>query len=147
MTWAVLIPIILVSLLKIVITCLPTGTVNWLLSKFETHSKLKEEDVTVTFRDKILEGEEKIKFINQFNEGIFIKKHYIHPGNEQNFLSPSKAGTPVIMDVKRGETNVRIIVYSYSDRIDVVKQYRKKVVAYSLISEELQHSRLAVQGR
>lgn len=146
MTWAVLIPIILVSLLKIVITCLPTGTVNWLLSKFETHSKLKEEDVTVTFGDKILESEEKIKFINQFNEGIFIKKHYIHPGNEQNFLSPSKAGTPVIMDVKRGETNLRIIVYSYSDRIDVVKQYRKKVVAYSLISEELQHSRLAVQG-
>ncbi|MCM3092612.1 MULTISPECIES: YfmQ family protein [unclassified Cytobacillus] len=144
MTWAVLIPIILVSLLKIVITCLPTGTVNWLLSKFETHSKLKEEDVTVTFGDKILEGKEKIKFIDQFNEGIFIKKHYIHPGNEQNFLSPPKAGTPVIMDVKRGETNLRIIVYSYSDRIDVVKQYRKKVVAYSLISEELQHSRLAV---
>ncbi|WP_353618126.1 YfmQ family protein [Bacillus sp. 22-7] len=51
------------------------------------------------------------------------------------------------MDVKRGETNPRIIVYSYSDRIDVVKQYRKKVVVYSLISEELQHSRLAVQGR
>ncbi|MGN7177616.1 YfmQ family protein [Bacillus sp. 22-7] len=71
----------------------------------------------------------------------------MHPGNEQNFLSPSKAGTPVIMDVKRGETNPRIIVYSYSDRIDVVKQYRKKVVVYSLISEELQHSRLAVQGR
>lgn len=103
MTWAVLIPIILVSLLKIVITCLPTGTVNWLLSKFETHSKLKEEDVTVTFGDKILEGKEKIKFIDQFNEGIFIKKHYIHPGNEQNFLSPPKAGTPVIMDVKRGK--------------------------------------------
>ena len=144
MTWAVLIPIILVSLLKIVITCLPTGTVNWLLSKFETHSKLKEEDVTVTFGDKKLEGQEKVKFINQFNEGIFIKKHYIHPGNEQNFLSPRKAGTPIIMDVKRGKINVRIIVYRYRDRIDVVKQYRKKVVAYSLISEELQHSRLAV---
>ncbi|MDA6161938.1 YfmQ family protein, partial [Escherichia coli] len=75
MTWAVVVPIILVSLLKIVLTCMPTGTVNWLIRKFETHSKLDEKEVSVTIGDNRLKDEEKFQFINQFNEGIFIKKH------------------------------------------------------------------------
>lgn len=87
MTWAVLVPLILVSLLKIVLTCMPTSTVNWLIRKFETHSRLDVKEVTVTIGDNRLEDEEKLQIINQFNEGIFIKKHYIHPGNEQLFYS------------------------------------------------------------
>ncbi|MGN7177615.1 YfmQ family protein [Cytobacillus firmus] len=94
MTWAVLIPIILVSLLKIVITCLPTGTVNWLLSKFETHSKLKEEDVTVTFGDKILESEEKIKFINQFNEEFLSRSTISILGTNRIFYRHRKPARP-----------------------------------------------------
>ncbi|MBT2686684.1 hypothetical protein J7I93_00645 [Bacillus sp. ISL-47] len=146
MTWAVLIPIILVSLLKIVVTCLPTGTVNWLLRKFETHYKLNEENVTVTFGDKKLEGEEKIMLINHFNDGIFIKKHYIHPGNEQSYLHPVNSGIPIVIDYKRGRLDVMLFIYAYNDRIDVVKQYKKKVIAYSLMSEKLQNSFLAVQA-
>ncbi|WP_026583124.1 YfmQ family protein [Bacillus sp. J33] len=147
MTWAVLIPIILVSILKIVVTCLPTGTVNWLLRKFETHTKLNENEVTVTLGGKRLEGNEKINVVNYFNEGIFIKKHYIHPGSEQNYLQPENSGTPIIINVNEGKRNVRLLLYSYSDRIDVVKQYRKKVVAYSLISEKLQESPFALQAQ
>lgn len=143
MTWAVLVPIILVSLLKIVVTCMPTGTVNWLIRKFETHSRLDVKEVTVTIGDNRLEDEEKLQIINQFNEGIFIKKHYIHPGNEQLFLQPEISGIPIVIEFLQGDETV--FVYSYNDRIDVVKQRRKKVIAYSLISDSLQSSSLAIK--
>jgi hypothetical protein len=146
MTWAVLVPIILVSLLKILLTCLPTGTVNWLIGIFETHSKLNEKDVTITISGMRLEGEEKLSIINYFNEAIFIKKHYIHPGTEQIFLHPVNSGTPIVIDVKSRNKNVRLWIYNYNDRIDVVKLNKKKVIAYSLISESLQNSFLAVHG-
>ncbi|WP_404357334.1 YfmQ family protein [Cytobacillus firmus] len=144
MTWAVLVPIILVSLLKIVVTCMPTGTVNWLIRKFETHSRLDVKEVTVTIGDNRLEDEEKLQIINQFNEGIFIKKHYIHPGNEQLFLQPEISGIPIVIEFLQGDETV--FVYSYNDRIDVVKQRRKKVIAYSLISDSLQSSSLAIRA-
>lgn len=144
MTWAVLVPIILVSLLKIVVTCMPTGTVNWLIRKFETHSRLDVKEVTVTIGDNRLEDEEKLQIINQFNEGIFIKKHYIHPGNEQLFLQPEISGIPIVIDFLQGDETV--FVYSYNDRIDVVKQRRNKVIAYSLISDSLQSSSLAIRA-
>ncbi|MCC3648921.1 MULTISPECIES: YfmQ family protein [Cytobacillus] len=144
MTWAVLVPIILVSLLKIVVTCMPTGTVNWLIRKFETHSRFDVKEVTVTIGDNRLEDEEKLQIINQFNEGIFIKKHYIHPGNEQLFLQPEISGIPIVIEFLQGDETV--FVYSYNDRIDVVKQRRKKVIAYSLISDSLQSSSLAIRA-
>ncbi|WP_394582097.1 YfmQ family protein [Cytobacillus firmus] len=144
MTWAVLVPIILVSLLKIVVTCMPTGTVNWLIRKFETHSRLDVKEVTVTIGDNRLEDEEKLQIINQFNEGIFIKKHYIHPGNEQLFIQPEISGIPIVIEFLQGDETV--FVYSYNDRIDVVKQRRKKVIAYSLISDSLQSSSLAMRA-
>ncbi|MBG9655175.1 YfmQ family protein [Cytobacillus firmus] len=144
MTWAVLVPIILVSLLKIVLTCMPTGTVNWLIRKFETHSRLDEKEVTVTIGDHRLEDKEKLRFINQFNEGIFIKKHYIHPGNEQLFLQPEKCGTPIVIEFL--DRDDKLFIFSYKDRIDVVKQRRKKVIAYSLISDSLQNSSLAINA-
>ncbi|MGN7177142.1 hypothetical protein BK139_14600 [Paenibacillus sp. FSL R5-0490] len=143
MTWAVLVPIILVSLLKIVLTCMPTGTVNWLIRKFETHSRLDEKEVTVTIGDNRLEDKEKLQIINQFNEGIFIKKHYIHPGSEQLFLRPEFSGIPIVIEFL--ERDDKLFVYSYKDRIDVVKQRRKKVIAYSLISDSLQNSSLAIK--
>lgn len=144
MTWAVLFSIIFVSLLKIVLTCMPTGTVNWLIRKFETHSRLDVKEVTVTIGDNRLEDEEKLQIINQFNEGIFIKKHYIHPGNEQLFLQPEISGIPIVIEFLQGDETV--FVYSYNDRIDVVKQRRKKVIAYSLISDSLQSSSLAIRA-
>ena len=130
-----IISIILISLLKILVTCLPTGSVEWLIKKFETHSKLIVENTTLTIDGKHLEGEDKIKVINDFNKATFWKKHYIFPGAEEEFLNPEDSETPIVIDTKTGNKEVRLFLYRYNDRVDVVKQYKKKLVAYSLLSE------------
>lgn len=137
MTWAVL-SIILICIVKILMTCLPTGAVEWLISKFEIHSKLSDANVSLTFDGKRLEGEDRIQFINYFNEATFLKQQYIFPGNEELYLHPENSQTPLVIDTKRGKKDVRLFVYSYNDHVDVVKQYKKKVVAYSLLSDSLQ---------
>jgi len=133
-----IISIILISLLKILVTCLPTGTVEWLTKKFETHSKLNVENITLTVNGEHLEGEDKNKVITDFNDSIFLKKQYIFPGTEEVFLNPEDSETPIIIDTKTGKKDVRLFLYRYNDRVDVVKQYKNKLVAYSLLSENLQ---------
>ncbi|MEF2097420.1 YfmQ family protein [Bacillus sp. CFBP9009] len=144
MTLPVLILTIILSLLKLLVTCLPTDAVNWILSKFKIHSEISDSNAIVTFDGKRLEGENKIQVINYFNEAKFLKKNHIFPGNEQLFLHPENSGTPIIIDVKRGKNDVRLFVYIYNDHVDVVKQYKKKVVAYSLLSESLQERSMPV---
>ncbi|MEH7332982.1 YfmQ family protein [Neobacillus drentensis] len=141
MTWTVL-SIILISAIKIGMTCLPTGPVNWLIRKFETHSKLNVENVTITINGKRLDGEDKIQMINDFNEATFIKQQYIYPGTEEFYLYPENHKTPIVIDTKNGKQDVTIFLYHYNDHVDVVKQYKKKVIAYSLFSDRLQ----TVQG-
>lgn len=139
MTWA-MISIILISIVKIVMTCLPTGPVEWLIKKFEIHSKLNEPNVTVTIDGKQLEGDDKIQVIHEFNLATYLEQHYIFPGTEEYFLHPENSKTPLVIDTKKGKNDIRLFVFRYNDRIDVVKQYKKKVVAYSLLSDHLQKS-------
>ncbi|MBT2671495.1 hypothetical protein J7E95_11770 [Streptomyces sp. ISL-14] len=68
----------------------------------------------------------------------FLKKNHIFPGNEQLFLHPEHSGTPLVIDTKRSKKDVRLFVYIYNDHVDVVKQYKKKVISYSLLSDSLQ---------
>ncbi|MGG3466862.1 YfmQ family protein [Neobacillus pocheonensis] len=137
MTWTVL-SIILISAVKILVTCLPTGPVEWLIRKFEIHSKLSDENVSVSFGGNHLEGKEKLQVIHDFNEAIFLKQHYIFPGTEELYLHPENNENPLVIDTKSGKKDVRIYVHCYNDHVDVVKQYKKKVVAYSLSSDRLQ---------
>ncbi|MGG4487964.1 YfmQ family protein [Metabacillus idriensis] len=139
MTLAVLISLILMSAIKIVMTCLPTFSVDWLISKFEVHSKLSASNSTVTINGKSLKDEGKIQVINDFNEAVFIKKYYIYRGNENLFLHPENGGTPIVIDAKKGKKDVRIFVYSYKDHVYVVKRFKKKIAAYSLLSDRLQN--------
>ena len=144
MTWPVLILTIILSLLKLLVTCLPTDAVNWIMSKFKIHSEISDADAIVTFDGKRLEGEDKIQVLNYFNEAKFLKKNHIFPGNEKLFLHPENSGTPIIIDVNRGKNDVRLYVYIYNDHVDVVKQYKNKVVSYSLLSESLQERSMPV---
>ncbi|MEH7549326.1 MULTISPECIES: YfmQ family protein [Bacillaceae] len=139
MTWTI-ISIILISLLKILVTCLPTGPVEWLIRKFETHSKLGDENITLIIDGRRLEGDDKTKVINDFNEAIFLKKHYIFPGTEELYLNPENSDSPIVIETIRGNKDLKLFVYRYKDRVDVVKQFKKKLVAYSLMSESLQKS-------
>ncbi|WP_039076173.1 YfmQ family protein [Bacillus sp. MSP13] len=145
MTWTIVM-LILMSLVKIVLTCLPTGVMEWLLSKFAVHAKLSGENAVLSLDGKRLEGEEKQKVIAHFNEAVFLEKYYIYPGDEERYLHPENGGTPLVIDMKKGKKDVKLFVYSYDDRIDVVKQYKKKVIAYQLLSESLQKGSLSVTG-
>ncbi|MCY9092778.1 hypothetical protein FO507_18460 [Bacillus mojavensis] len=145
MTWAIVM-LILMSLVKIVLTCLPTGVIEWLLSKFEVHAKVNNEDAVLSVDGKRLEGEEKRNMIDQFNEAVFLEKYYIYPGDEERYLYPENGGTPLVIDTKKGKKDVKLYVYSYDDHIDVVKQYKKKVIAYRLLSESMQKQSLSVTG-
>ncbi|MBM7655413.1 YfmQ family protein [Neobacillus cucumis] len=139
MVWTI-ISLILLGLLKVLVTCLPTGPVEWLIKKFETHSKLSDDHITITFEGKQVKGKDKTTLIHDFNEAIFLEKHYIYPGTEELFLKPEHSEPPVVIDTKKGKKDIRLFLYRYKDRIDVVKQDKKKVVAYSLLSDRLQLS-------
>lgn len=141
MTWVVILSIIVVSALKILITCLPTPVVKWLVNKFEVHKSINT-DAKVTLGDKEIVGEVKERLIASFNKGTFLKKYYIHPGSEQYFLHPKGGGTPIKITTQIGKKEVVLLLYKYSDRIDVVKQYPKKIIAYSIHSNELQSGTL-----
>lgn len=138
MTLPVLIVTSILSLLKILVSCLPTDAVNWIISKFKIHSEISGGNAIVTFDGKRLKGEEKIQVINYFNSARFLKKNHIFPVNEELFLHPENSETPLVIDTKRGKKDVRLFVYIYSDRVDVVKRYKKKLISYSLFSDSLQ---------
>ncbi|MGG4264775.1 YfmQ family protein [Peribacillus simplex] len=144
MTLPVLILTILLGLVKLLVTCLPTDTVNWIISKFKLHSELSDANAIITIDGKRLESEDKIQVIHYFNKAIFLKKNHIFPGNEQLFLNPENSGTPLVIDTKRGKKEVRLFVYIYNDHVDVVKQYKKKIVSYSLLSDGLQERHMPV---
>lgn len=136
MFWTIFILIIL-SLLKVLPTVLPLGTVEWIMRKFETHSKLTE-DSSITIDGKELEGNEKERFIECFNESIFMEKHYIYPGTEHLYLPPEKKGNPIIVQTKMGKSDIRLYLYEVNNSIDIVKQSDKKIVSYNVSSNKLQ---------
>ena len=136
-TTAIIITIIL-SVIKLLASCLPTSTVNWILKKFELHFELSHANTSLTIQGKRLEGEDKQQVIEHYNEAKFLKKQHIFPGNERLFLQREDGGTPLIVDTKQGKKDIRLHVFIYNDRIDVVKQYKKKLAAYTLSSDNLQ---------
>ncbi|HWO78256.1 MULTISPECIES: YfmQ family protein [Bacillus] len=138
MTWISITMLILLFLVKLVLTCLPSGVVEWISAKFEVHSKLSDENSTVTIGGKCLDGQDKKEVIQHFNEAVFMEKYYIFPGDEHLYLHPKDGGTPVVIDTKKGKKEMRLLIFTYNDRIDVVKQYKKKVIAYCLQSDYLQ---------
>ncbi|MFC7394056.1 YfmQ family protein [Scopulibacillus cellulosilyticus] len=147
MTWIVL-AIILMGSVKIIASCLPSSVAKWATNKFALHPKISESNTIVTINEKRLEGKDKVQVINNFNKGIFLKRYYIHPGNEQYYLHPNNGKTPLVINIttKKDKNNVKLFIYSYNDHVDVIKQYKKKVTAYSLLSEGLQKRSMLVEG-
>ncbi len=104
MTWLFVTFLVIFSLFKILVTCLPSGVVEWLTGKFQVHVKLEEANVTVTFGGERLEGSDKSQFIQNFNEAVFMERYYIYPGDEPLFVNPKNAGTPFVIETKEGKT-------------------------------------------
>ena len=137
MTWTTIVIIVLGIILKFLMSP-PSALVAWVLSKFALHPKLDSKDIRVTFNGTDLEEEEKIRFIDYFNEALFLERHHIFPGNEKFFLNPETNVIPFVINVKSRKKEMNFFVYRSDDNIDVVKQWKKKVASYSLSSEYLQ---------
>ncbi|UNP74955.1 YfmQ family protein [Bacillus nitratireducens] len=133
-TWFI-VTLFIFGALKVLVSSMPTSVVESIISRFELHQKLDEENTTVTVDGESIEGEMKVQVIHEFNEALFLDKHYFPPqGN----------GTPIVMKTKKGKREIRFSIYSYEEHVDVIKQYKKKVVAYRLRSKSLQSRSVAV---
>ncbi|PFB97800.1 hypothetical protein CN296_15550 [Bacillus cereus] len=127
-TWFI-VTLFIFGALKVLVSSMPTSVVESIISRFELHQKLDEENTTISLDGMNIEGEMKLQIINDFNEALFLDKHYFPPHGE---------GTPIIIETKKGKRTITLSIYSYEEHVDVVKQYRKKVVAYRLRSKSLQ---------
>lgn len=136
MTWY-LIAIILTGILKFA-TNPPSAFVAWLLSKFELQPKLSSEDVNVTFNGKLLAGKDKQEFIDGFNKATFLKKYFNVTGTEKAYLNPETDISPFVIQTTKGKNDIKFHIYCYNEHIDVVKQYKKKVIPYRISSSNLQ---------
>ncbi|MGP7818762.1 YfmQ family protein [Niallia sp. 01092] len=145
MTWTVFIATMIVCIIKVLMTCLPTGIVEKLLRKYAIHATLTEENCTISIDGKQLKGEEKRNLIHSFNEASFLEKYMIFKGyNEDVYLHPENGGTPIMINTKQGRKNIIVLVFRYNDRVDIVKQYKRKIVAYSALSDALQKKTMSV---
>lgn len=127
-TWLI-VTLFIFGALKVLVSSMPTSVVKSIISRFELHQKLDEENTTVLLDGKNIEGEMKLQVINDFNEALFLDKHYFPPQGE---------GIPIVIDTKKGNKEIRFSLYSYEEHVDVIRQYKKKVVAYRLRSKRLQ---------
>ncbi|OFD50252.1 hypothetical protein BWGOE3_17110 [Bacillus mycoides] len=135
-TWFIVL-LVVFGAFKIIVSSLPNSVIESIISRYETHPQLDEENVTVTINGNSLEGDKKSQIITDFNEGLFLDRYYAPPQNE---------GTPLIINAKRGKKDFTFYIYSHEEHVDVVKQHKKKVVAYSLRSKNLQNNDMFVSA-
>lgn len=138
MTWGVILSIIGVSLLKALITCMPTSVVNWFIQRFATHAPVSKEHTQITVQGKPVKREVYTELFQAFNSSTFLEPYYIHEGNRNTFLSPSYKGNPIELVNTERRHPLYITLYCYHDRVDVIKRYKKKIKAYSVLSDRLQ---------
>ncbi|MGW6192686.1 YfmQ family protein [Bacillus cereus] len=135
-TWFIVM-LVVFGAFKIIVSSLPNSVIESIISRYETHPQLEEENVTITFNGNDLKDEDKKQIIHDFNEGLFLDRYYAPPQNE---------GTPLIINAKRGKKDFTFYIYSHEEHVDVVKQHKKKVVAYSLRSKDLQNNDMFVSA-
>ncbi|MER3125815.1 YfmQ family protein [Bacillus pumilus] len=143
MVWIVT-SLVVFSLLKLLVTSLPSGVVERLFSRYAVHAKITSDQTTIMFQDRPLDDQQTSEIIQHFNDAIFIERYYIYPGDEERFLHPQEGPAPLTMQTKLGKHNVTLYLYHYDDHVDVVRQFthkpKKKLTAYRLRSEPLQTS-------
>jgi hypothetical protein len=136
--------LVVFSLLKLLVTSLPSGVVERLFSRYAVHAKVTSDQTTIMFEDRPLNDQQVSEIIQHFNDAIFIERYYIYPGDEERFLHPQEGPAPLTMQTKLGKHDVTLYLYHYDDHVDVVRQFthkpKKKLTAYRLRSEPLHTS-------
>ena len=137
-TW-ITIMIVLAGIVLKLLSSPPSALVAWVLSKFALHPKLNSNEVLIKFDGKSIEGEEKNKFIDHFNEAVFLERNHIFPGDEKKYLHPETGQIPFIIHDKSRKKELNFFVYCEAEKIFVVKQKKNKVASYNLKSDNLHH--------
>ncbi|WP_369901898.1 YfmQ family protein [Bacillus manliponensis] len=136
MTWFFIVSLILMAAFKILVASMPNSVVEKIIRHFELHPELDDTNASVTINGSTLKDTDKTEIIRQFNEALFLEKYYFPPQHE---------GIPVVINSKKGKRDVTFFLYNDEDHIDVIKQYKKKAVGYSLRSKDLQENPLFTQ--
>lgn len=137
MTWISIIALVLFCIVKVLMTCLPTGAVEWLLGKYKLHMKLSNDHTDILYNGRKIEGDTKAVILNHFNQAIVREKYSLYPGSEDSYLHPENADYSLTIHTMAGKKEWKLLLSSYKDRIDVVKQYKNKIVVYSTYPFEL----------
>ncbi|WEG12215.1 YfmQ family protein [Pullulanibacillus sp. KACC 23026] len=127
--WWLLLPLILIHIVMAFAAAPPNAVARRFFKRFEVHQQVNKDTARVKFGDQRLAGVNSEQVISSFNKATFGYRYY---------KLPSCSGTPLVIHTKEGKQDVRIFIYSYESRVDVFKEYRKKVVMYRLVSENLQ---------
>lgn len=127
-TWFVLLVIAGLGVLSFVM-CAPTFLADRFFERFELHPTFRiEDELSVFVNDKEIPSEEKAEFIQQFNKVIFLYRYYD---------SPTFAGQPTTLCVKKGSKNYLFSVYSDENKyIYFVRHNGKKSIPYKAQSRE-----------
>jgi hypothetical protein len=131
MTWITIIALVFFCIIKILMTCLPTGVVDWLLDKYRLHLKLNNMETEIIYNEMKIDGENKEAIIKIFNEAIVREKYSLYPGSEETYLNAKDAEYSLVIHTKKGNKNINLFLNSYQDHVDIVKKYKNKMVAYS----------------
>lgn len=91
-TWFI-VTLFVFGAIKVLVSSMPTSVVESIISRFELHQKLEAENTSISIDGKNIEGEMKLQVIHEFNEALFLDKHYFPPHGE---------GTPIVIDTKKG---------------------------------------------
>ncbi|MFD1067860.1 YfmQ family protein [Oceanobacillus locisalsi] len=137
MTWTFILITIAGIILKF-LTSPPSALVGWVLNKFELHPKLEAENSTITYDEEYLEGGKKRNVIDSFNEAQFLYKNHIFPGKEASYLQPETGSMPYIIYYNKKNKKITYHVFAYENHVDVVKQWKKKMVSYTLDADYIQ---------
>lgn len=137
MTWISIIALVLFCIVKVLMTCLPTGVVEWLLGKYKLHLKLSEVNTEVLYNGRKIEGALKTDILKLFNEATVREKYSLYPGSEERYLHPENADYSLTIVTRNGKKELKLLLSSYKDRMDIVKQYKNKIVVYSTYPLEM----------
>ncbi|MBD7938374.1 hypothetical protein H9655_15170 [Cytobacillus sp. Sa5YUA1] len=136
MTWTMGFVLILGILIKM-ITSPPSAAVAWVLKKYAIHQEINEKEITLEYDNHLIEGEFKEKIVAMYNEASFLKRIHIYPGNEHLFMPQNQKTVPYHICYSKGKKKIQLYLYIEEKHIIVVKQTKKKVIAYHLVNENL----------
>lgn len=94
-----------------------------IITRMELHNQLDANVGVVSAGGRQLEGLDKLKIINDYNQAVFMRR-YDSP--------PLPAVEPIVIDTKQGTAGLKLSLYVYSGHVDVLKQRKKRYVAFRL---------------